>query len=151
MSNILFKSKCFDNASEVIELVNAFERCRLQLSVWDQKSYLTIAFWYCYLNPPAEARHLFRIALRRYAFENNREMFDESVMLKNLATVQDFLDRNRNSYSFIELVNKLIEDFDDSKWLVGLYTRQLFIAAKESAFREAGGEAEKKRKFPDYF
>lgn len=151
MSNTLVKSKYFDNANDVIELVNAFERCTLPLSVWDRKSYLTIAFWYCYLNPPAEAKHLFRIALRRYAFENNREIFDESTMLTNLTAAQDFLDRNRNSYSFVESVNKLIEDFDDSKWLVGLYTRQLLIAAKESAFREAGGEAEKKRKFPDYF
>lgn len=144
MSNHLKKTNYYQSANEIIELVNSFERCTFPVSDWNQEFYLTIVFWYCYLNPPAEAKRLLKTAVRRYIFENNQKFFDESVMLKNLNLVQNFLNLNSKRYSFVECVNKLIENIDDNNWMAKLYAGQILIAAKENVLGQISGNVEKK-------
>ena len=108
----------YRTASEVGELVNAFENCTLPRSDWTHAAFIAVSVWYLYLNPMPEARRLLRNAVRRYDFEHNlvgnlQGSYDEMLSYLWLCEIEAQLTQNRAGASFVELVNELIMRFAD--------------------------------------
>lgn len=124
----------YRTASEVCELVNAFENCALPRSEWTHATYITVAAWYLYLNPLTEARRLMRNAVRRYDFQNNLAGnlsggYDEVLSYFWLCEVEAFLKRNRANAPFVELINGLIRRFADGNPPLEYYRQKRFYTS----------------------
>jgi hypothetical protein len=101
----------YRNSTEIFELIVAFENCTLPLEKWTHISYLTIVFWYVYMNPLPEARRLIRDGLRRYIFEHNITTTISGTKYKVLTPllvrkVNNYLKQNKGTDFFVNLANE---------------------------------------------
>lgn len=108
-----FETK-FCQSAEILSLLAAFEDCTLPLSKWNRTNYLTIVFWYLYLNPLAEAEQLMSHSLRRFQFENGLSLMQptslEKVKTSSLfRIINDFIKIHKANKSFVELANMILE------------------------------------------
>jgi hypothetical protein len=110
----------YRNATEIFELVVAFENCTLPFEKWTDTAYLTVVFWYVYMNPLPEARRLIRDSLRRYIFEHNVDTKASETEYKVLTPlfvkkVNDYLKQNRKTDFFVNLANGFFLCMRDEK------------------------------------
>lgn len=110
----------YQNSGEIFELIVAFENCTLARERWTAATYLTVVFWYVYMNPLPEARRLINNGIRRYNFEHNiitktNSKDNEILILLLVRAVNEYLKQNRGAVSFVDLVNGLFRHFADEK------------------------------------
>ena len=106
----------YRNSAEILEIVEAFEHCTLPLSEWNQKIYLTLAFWYLYLNSLTEAQRLMSEGLLRYGFENgliaNQFSWTEKAESRHILTsMNDCIKLYKGEKSFVALANMVLKRF----------------------------------------
>ncbi len=140
------KIRSYRTAAEILELIEAFEHCLLPLSAWTNETYLTLAFWYLYLNSLPEAERLMSASLARYNFENGLnpnpfERFEKTEISALLGAINDFIKLYKSEKSFVVLANLILTRFTDQNLRLKNYRRaQVFfpqavvkpIIAKES-------------------
>lgn len=119
----------YRTATEIADLIRAFENCTLPRSEWTHAAYLTVALWYLYLNPLPEARRLMRNAVRRYNFEYNIAAeqiggYNETMAVFWLSEVNHYLKRHKDEHSFVSLANALVEHLPDKNLPFKYYSRQ---------------------------
>lgn len=129
----------YRNASEIFELVIAFENCTLPLEKWNYAAYLTIIFWYVYMNPVPEARRLIRDNLRRYFFEHHVKTTNSETEYKLLTPlfvrkVNDYLKQNRGTNFFVNLANEFFLSVRDEKPKED-NSKEMFYAARSKRAR----------------
>ncbi len=109
----------YRNSSEVFELIVAFENCTLPPEKWTRAAFLTVIFWYVYMNPLPEARRLIRDGLRRYIFEHcGTATGGSEYRVSTLFTVRkasDYLNPNKGKDFFVELVNRFLLGLSDEE------------------------------------
>ena len=108
------------NSSEIFALIVAFENCTLPREEWTRSTYLTVVFWYLYMNSLPEARRLIRDGIRRYNFEHNiiteaYSTIHETLVPMLVREVNDYLKHNRGANSFVNLANGLFRHIADNK------------------------------------
>jgi hypothetical protein len=123
------KLKNYRNSTEILELIAAFERGTLPLSEWHRPTLLTLAFWYLYLNPPAEAGRLIGESLARYRFENGLGSDDFTVPEKTelaglLAAISDQIRIYKSTRSFVALANLVLRRFAAENPPLKIYRRR---------------------------
>lgn len=111
----------YQSSGEIFELIVAFENCTLPRERWTYSAYLTIVFWYLYMNPAAEAHRLICAGIRRYNFEHNIittpsgtdcEIFK---LKEEMRAVNDYLKQHKEADSFVNLANGLFRYLSDVK------------------------------------
>jgi hypothetical protein len=114
------KLNSYRHANEIIELVQAFENCTLPIAGWNHEQYVTVAFWYLYLNPAPEANRLLLNSLRRFHFENNLQLFAEdsegSKRTRLLRAMDNYIKVYKSEKTFVELGNLILEQFGDETY-----------------------------------
>lgn len=108
-----FETK-YRHSGEILSLTVAFEDCTLPLSKWNQTTFLTIVFWYLYLNPLVEAERLMSNSLRRFQFENGLNLMQPASLGKVKTSslfqiINDFIKIHKADKSFVELANMILE------------------------------------------
>lgn len=104
----------FRQSAEVLSLIEAFENCTLPLSKWNRETYLTLVFWYLYLNPFVEAEQLMQRSLKRYQFENGLNLMQPASLGKIRSphlfqTINSFIKIHKGEKTFVELANLVLE------------------------------------------
>jgi hypothetical protein len=104
----------FCQSSEILNLIAGFEDCTLPLSNWNRTTFITIVFWYLYLNPLAEAEKLMNDSLRRFQFENGLKLMQPASFGKVktpslFRKINHFIKIHKANKSFIELANMILE------------------------------------------
>ena len=104
----------YRQSAEILDLIADFENCTLNLSQWNQTTFLSIVFWYLYLNPVAEAEKLLDESLKRYQFENGLNLLPPASLGKIKTAdlfrqINEFIKKRKNRKSFIELANLILE------------------------------------------
>jgi len=122
------KIRSYRRAAEILEIIAAFEHCTLPLSEWNNETYLTVAFWYLYLNSPAEAERLMNESAARYNFENglnpNRfEHFEKAKLSFLLTAINDCIKIYKGERSFVALANLVLKRFADQNRQLENYRR----------------------------
>lgn len=123
----------YRRASEILEIIEAFEHCTLPLSRWNNETYLTVAFWYLYLNSLPEARHLISAGITRFNFENNLSanqfsLPDKAEISLLLTAIHDCIKIYKGESSFVELANLVLKRFANSNRQLKNYRRaQMFF------------------------
>jgi hypothetical protein len=112
------KTGVYGNTNQIIEVVNAFENCTLPVDQWTHQRYLTVTFWYLYLNSLTEANQLLSNSLKRFRFENNlhllqNEGFEKSKQIRFLRAMDNYIKIYKSEKSFVELANLILEQFGD--------------------------------------
>ena len=103
----------YRQSAEILSLIEAFEHCTLPLSKWTQETYLTIAFWYLYLNSLTEAERLMSESIGRYRFENGLNLMQpgshgKAKMPSLFLTINDLIKIHKGEKSFVELANLVL-------------------------------------------
>lgn len=129
----------YRNATEIFELIVAFENCTLPPEKWNHAAYLTIVFWYVYLNPLPEARRLIRDGLRRYIFEHSVNTKVSETKYKVLTPllvrkVNDYLKQNEGTDFFVNLANEFFLCIRDEKSRKDT-SKEMFYAANSKRAR----------------
>lgn len=130
----------YRTSAEIVALINAFENCTLPLSEWTREAYLTVAFWYLYLNSLPEAARLMGDAVRRYNFENNVAPepggdFQKTKMHFWLWAVSGCVEKYKAEKSFVALANLVLGRFADQNVLRKRFAREFSPAgAKRIGF-----------------
>lgn len=111
------KTAGYRNSAEILAIVEAFEHCTLPPSGWNCEVYLTVAFWYLYLNSLTEAEQLISERMMRYKFENgvNAGRFslpEKANMRLLLAAINDFIKPCKGEESFVSLANLVLMRFN---------------------------------------
>jgi len=127
------KIRNYRTAAEILEIIEAFEHCTLPLSEWNNETYLTVAFWYLYLNSLPEARQLISENLARFNFENNLNVnqFSLSGKAENallLTAISAFIKIYKGEKSFAALANLVLKRFTTENRQLRNYRRaQVFF------------------------
>lgn len=119
--------KSYRRPAEILELVEAFERCTLPVEAWNGETFLTLAFWYLYLNPVAEAERLMCESAARCNFENGSNVNSFVLPAKArrarlLTAMNDFIKIHKSEKSFVALANLVLRRFAGQS--IGLEVRR---------------------------
>lgn len=101
----------YQNSSEIFTLIASFENGTLPRESWTQTAYMTVVFWYLYMNPLPEACRLIRDGVRRYNFENNivtNLKSHEILASVSVRRVSDYLKQPNYAESFVSLTNGML-------------------------------------------
>jgi hypothetical protein len=103
----------YRNSSEIFAVITSFENCTLPPANWTPEAFLTVVFWYLYMNPLREARRVIRDGVRRYNFEHNIEATDkknyETAGNFSILKVNKYLKQSRDPKLFVNYVNQMLE------------------------------------------
>jgi hypothetical protein len=108
----------YRQTADILALVKDFEECNLPFSNWNRETYLTIAFWFLYLNPLAEAEQLLNLGLKRYSFENGLdssqiETIGKPKISSLLRAMNHYITIYKSQKSFAELANLILNQFGE--------------------------------------
>ena len=122
------KIRSYRTSAEILEIIGAFEHCTLPLSEWNNETYLTVAFWYLYLNSLPEARRLINESIARFNFENNLNANQFSLSGKTetsllLTAISECIKIYKGERSFVALANLVLKRFADQNRPLRYYRR----------------------------
>jgi len=105
--------KCW-TLGEIEYLIQAFENCTLPHSRWTHHAHLIVALWYLTHYSYQEATHLIRNGIQRYnraiGFKMTKDgSYHETMMLFWVQIVYQYLMKQGNNHSIVDLVNGLFQ------------------------------------------
>jgi hypothetical protein len=128
----------YKNDSDVITLVEAFEKRTLPKAEWTHAAHLTVALYYCLSYPFGTARNLMRDGIYwlndAHGTPNTKTGgYHETLTFFWMNTVREFLENHKNSGGLADTANSLVTVCHDAKLPLRFYSRELLFSPKARA------------------
>jgi hypothetical protein len=125
--------KYYGSDEEIRTLVEAFEACSFHPSEFRHHQHLTVALWYVWHLPYAEAAKKITGGIRRLAETYGKTGYHETITLFWLRTVSKFAAVSDRHLSLAATANQLIETYNDKDFIGEYYSPDLLASAKAKA------------------
>ena len=116
---------------EVLSLIRDFEDCTLPVSAWNRETYLTVAYWYLYLNPLAEAEQRMDLRLKRFLFEkgldtSTTEIIERPNRSNLLRAMNNYIAIHKGQKPFAELADLILDHFANDGFVGATFDQTTF-------------------------
>lgn len=125
--------KHYESDEEIRALVSAFEACSFHPSEFRHYQHLTVALWYVWHLPYAEAVKKMTGGIRRLAETYGKTGYHETITLFWLRTVANFAAHSDRHLSLAATANRLIETYNDKELIGEYYSPDLLESANAKA------------------
>lgn len=125
--------KYYESDDEIRELVSAFEACSFHPSEFRHYQHLTVALWYVWHQPHAQAVKKLTEGIRRLAETYGKTGYHETITLFWLKMVSSFADLSDRHLSIAATANELIDTYNDKELIGKYYSPDLLASAKAKA------------------
>jgi len=118
---------------EIDGLVRAFEDCSLPRARWTHRAHLTVALWYLFHQSGEEATSSIRNGIKRYNASQGIAMtpeggYHETITLFWIYVVGKLVMLDGANLSLLELANKMVERFDNTRLPFDYYSRDRLLS-----------------------
>jgi len=121
----------FKTDDEIRSLVEAFETCTIHPADFRHYQHLTVALWYVWQLPYAEAVAKMTTGIRRLAQAYGKMGYHETITLFWLRIVSAFAAERADSLT--ATANRLIEKYDNKDYILEYYSSELLGSDKAKA------------------
>lgn len=123
----------YETHDEIKRLVREFENCTLARADWTHRAHLTVALWYLFHHSGEEAIMLIRNGIKRYNEANGVVMtrdsgYHETMTLFWVCVISKFILLEGAGRSLVELANRMLERFDNSRLPFEHYSRERLMS-----------------------
>ena len=119
--------------NEIRDLVESFEACSFHPSEFRHYQHLSVALWYVWHLPFADAETRMKAGIRRLAQRYGKMGYHETITVFWLRLVAAFAARAEVGPSLAEVANRLIVECDNKELIYDYYSRKLIESAKAKA------------------
>ena len=118
---------------EIERLVREFEDCSLPRAEWTHRAHLTVALWYLFHHSGEEAAIKIRNGIKRYnaahgVVTTRDSGYHETITLFWTCVIGKFILLDGAGFSILELANKMIKRFDNSRLPFDHYSREHLLS-----------------------
>ena len=120
---------------DICNLVKSFEERTIAHSDWTHAAHLSVGFYYVQRLPFAVAKNVMRDGIHwlndRHGIPNTATSgYHETLTVFWLKRIWNFLDSRPDRNDLPALANQLISVYNDSRFPLGFYSRQLLFSAE---------------------
>ena len=123
----------FKTDNEIRDLVESFEACSFHPSEFRHYQHLSVALWYVWHLPFADAETRMKAGIRRLAQTYGKMGYHETITVFWLRLVAAFAARAEVGPSLAEVANRLIVECDNKELIYDYYSRESIESAKAKA------------------
>ena len=123
----------YESDDEIRALVSAFEACSFHPSEFRHYQHLTVALWYVWHLPYAEAAKKMTGGIRRLAETYGKTGYHETITLFWVRMVSNFAAASDRHLSLAATANQLIETYNNKELIGEYYSSDLLASARAKA------------------